>query len=158
MPIIHSSSYEHKGIFKNKHLQTIIPFLLRRVSLSYRRERITTPDTDFLDLDWSTVKSNRLCILLHGLASNTHKPYMKGMAKALNARGIDVVALNYRGCSGTTNLLPSAYHSGKTDDIDVVLQHLISHYTYKEISLVGMSVGGNITLKYLGKKDRIYRR
>lgn len=153
MPLIVNSSYSYNGFWKNKHFQTLIPYLTRKVQLAYTRERIDTPDNDFLDLDWSTVGSSKICILLHGLEGDSSKSYVKGMAKALNQRGLDAIAMNYRGCSGEPNKLPTAYHSGKTDDIDLVLKHLIEKRKYKEINLIGFSIGGNLALKYLGKKS-----
>ena len=59
----------HPPIYlRSGHLQTIYPTLLRGVnSTPYRRERILTPDDDFLDLDWATVGGDTLAILSHGL-------------------------------------------------------------------------------------------
>ncbi len=152
MPLILNSSYQYTGFWKNKHLQTLIPYKLRHVNLKYTRERIHTPDNDFLDLDWSIVNSDKVCLLLHGLEGSSESTYMKGITIALNKRKMDVVAMNYRGCSGVVNNLPSAYHSGKTEDIDLVIQHIASKQSYKEITLIGVSIGGNLTLKYLGEK------
>ena len=152
MPLILNSSYQYKGILKNQHLQTIIPHLFRKRVTTYERERITTPDNDFLDLDWNKCNSKTLCILLHGLESSSSANYVQGMVNALHAGNIDSVAMNYRGCSGNLNLQPYAYHSGKTEDIDHVLRHVISTCKYQEIYLIGFSIGGNMTLKYLGEK------
>ncbi|MEJ0032658.1 MAG: alpha/beta fold hydrolase [Bacteroidota bacterium] len=63
-----------------------------------------------------------------------------------------VIAWNYRGCSDEMNKKLRFYHSGATDDLDVVVNHAAGRY--KSIYLVGFSLGGNITLKYLGEKER----
>lgn len=134
------------------HLETIYPALLRKVSLQpYQRERIITPDDDFLDLDWLKQDSKKLIIISHGLEGNTQRAYIKGMAKAGFQKGFDVLAWNYRGCSEELNKTIQFYHSGATDDLATVVQHAHAMGQYTEISLVGFSLGGNLTLKYLGE-------
>lgn len=136
----------------NPHLETIFPALLRRVTLTaYTRERITTPDDDFLDLDWLQRDSERVAIISHGLEGSSQRPYVKGMAKALHDNGFDVLAWNFRGCSGEINRQLRFYHSGATDDLHTVIDHVMALRKYKSIFLVGFSLGGNITLKYLGE-------
>jgi predicted alpha/beta-fold hydrolase len=137
----------------NAHLETIYPALLRRVNIApYKRERITTPDNDFLDLDWLTQHSTKLVIISHGLEGNSQRPYVKGMAKALFSNGYDVLAWNFRGCSEEMNRQLRFYHSGATEDLETVVQHALTTKRYTELYLVGFSLGGNLTLKYLGEK------
>ncbi len=144
-------NYSPPFILFNRHLETIYPALFRRVSIPvYQRERISTPDNDFLDLDWLKQGSQKLVILSHGLEGNSQRAYIKGMAKALFQGGFDVLAWNYRGCSEEMNRQIRFYHSGATDDLDVVIKHATG-LRYKAISLVGFSLGGNLTLKYLGE-------
>lgn len=138
----------------NAHLETIIPSLFRKVSLQpYQRERITTSDDDFLDLDWLIQGSKKLVIISHGLEGNTTRGYIKGMAKALYTHGYDILAWNYRGCSEEINKAVQFYHSGATDDLATVIAHA-GQKRYDTINLVGFSLGGNLTLKYLGE-DRV---
>lgn len=155
MPFL-ESDYVPPPFFNNGHLQTVFPFVGRLIrGVRYRRERIATPDGDFLDLDWSRGDSKpakRLAILSHGLEGTSSKPYMLGMVRALNRRGWDVLAWNLRGCSGEPNKLPRAYHSGATDDLEAVIVHVLKKYRYRSLALVGFSLGGNLTLKYLGEK------
>jgi predicted alpha/beta-fold hydrolase len=135
------------------HLETIYPALLRRVPLiPYSRERIPTSDNDFLDLDWLRKDSDKVMIISHGLEGNSGRPYIKGMAKALHDNGFDVLAWNFRGCSEEMNRQLRFYHSGATDDLHTVVQHVIENKSYKKIFLVGFSLGGNVTLKYLGER------
>ena len=132
------------------HLQTILPAILRRVPLvTRRRERIETPDGDFLDLDWSEPGgSGRLIIITHGLEGSSTNACVQGMAGAFVRAGWDVLAWNLRGCSGEPNRLVRSYHSGSTDDLGTVIAHAARRF--QRIGLVGFSLGGNITLKYLG--------
>lgn len=151
MPVL-SSSYKAPVYLFNAHLQTIIPALFRKVKgIQYHRERLTTPDHDFLDIDWSVVGTDTLAILSHGLEGDSSRPYMLGMVKALNDKGIDALAWNYRSCSGEPNKLLRSYHLGASDDLSFVVQHALSTGKYKTIYLLGFSAGGNITLKYLGE-------
>jgi hypothetical protein len=137
----------------NAHLETIYPALIRRVNLpDYYRERIQTPDNDFLDLDWLLQPSRKLVIISHGLEGNSSRAYIKGMARALFSQGFDVLAWNYRGCSGEINRQLRFYHSGATDDLNTVLDHVLKSNQYDEINLIGFSLGGNLTLKYLGEQ------
>lgn len=125
---------------------------MRRVSLQpYTRERITTPDNDFLDLDWLRQGSQKLVIVSHGLEGNTHRAYIKGMARVFFQNGFDVLTWNYRGCSGEMNRQLRFYHSGATDDLHTVVEHALHQQAHQEIYLVGFSLGGNLTLKYLGE-------
>jgi hypothetical protein len=145
-------NYSAPSILFNRHLETIFPSLLRKVELTtYQRERITTLDNDFLDLDWLKQGSNQLVIISHGLEGNTERSYMKGMAKVFYQNGFDVLAWNYRGCGSEMNKQLRFYHSGATDDLKTVINHAASNY--QQVSLVGFSLGGNLTLKYLGEKD-----
>jgi len=90
-------------------------------------------------------------IISHGLEGNTQRAYIKGMAKACHQQGFDILAWNYRGCSEEMNKALRFYHSGATDDLATVVEHAHT-LQYKEIYLVGFSLGGNLTLKYLGEK------
>lgn len=76
---------------------------------------------------------------------------MRGMAKAFFSRGYDVAAWNCRGCSGEVNKQLRFYHSGATDDLQTVVDHASKEY--EELFLIGFSLGGNLTLKYLGEPD-----
>lgn len=160
MPIL-PSTYQAKGLFKNGHFSTIYSAKLRRVAtLEQTRKRLELDDGDFIDVDWSyhisEVKpSNKLVILLHGLEGNAQRSYIKGQGKILVANGWDVAALNHRGCSGEDNRLYLSYNSGRTDDLSAFINHAITQYSYKEISIVGFSLGGNVLLKYLGECENL---
>ncbi len=152
MPIIHESSFR-PALLLGPHLQTIIPAMFPpRVAVSYRRERIDTPDGDFLDLDWLRSGSRRVAILQHGLEGSSGRPYIRGMAAALRDAGWDVLAWNFRGCGGQTNRTLRWYHSGETGDLRHVIAHALATVGYEQVALIGFSLGGNMTLKYLGEE------
>ncbi len=154
MPII-ESNYHPKFLFKSGQFSTIYSGIFRSVKgVEQERERITLKDNDFIDVDWSFSfqKTDRLIIVLHGLEGNAQRPYMLATAKIFNQNKVDAVCVNFRGCSGEQNLKYRSYHSGATDDLDEVIQHILNTKHYSDIYIKGFSLGGNVTLKYLGEK------
>ncbi len=149
----HEYTYQPPAFFRNGHIQSIFPNIFRRVTkVAYQRERIFTPDGDFIDLDWSVRDNDRLAIISHGLEGNSNRTYVRGMVKAVNQGGWDAMAWNYRSCSGETNRQLRSYHNGVTDDLSLVISHAKRLKRYSQISLIGFSLGGNLTLLYLGRE------
>lgn len=157
MPLI-ESKYNPSFFFRNGHVSTVYSGLIRKIKdIGQERERITLPDDDFLDLDWSfsNQKSDKLIIMLHGLEGNGQRPYMTGTAKHFNVNNIDAVCVNFRGCSGHDNSKFRSYHSGATEDLNAVIQYIINNKAYNHIYIKGISLGGNMVLKYLGERSEI---
>lgn len=153
MPLIPESTYNPPFLFRNGHVQSIYPTVFRYLTgVRYVRERIATPDHDFIDLDWSCVGGRRAVLIAHGLEGHSRRSYMLGMIKAFNKRGWDAIAFNFRGCSGEPNRRLRSYHSGETGDLHTVICHIIKQKPYAGLAIIGFSIGGNITLKYLGEK------
>ena len=153
MPVIDSSSYTPPWVFRNTHFHTIYPSLFRQVnSVKFTRERIDTPDGDFIDLDWSRIGSKKLLLAIHGLEGSSRSRYIPGIIRAFQRRGWDGAAYNLRGCSGEPNRTLRFYHSGDTADLDVVVRHVLHRNDYTQLVIVGFSLGGNITLKYVGER------
>lgn len=137
---------------RSGHLQSVLPTLFRHVEgVTYRRERIDLPDDDFLDLDWSDDGRRRVALVAHGLEGSTDRAYVRGMTRALGRRGWTVCAWNMRGCSGEPNRTLGAYHSGSSHDLDAVVGHALATGA-EQVALVGFSLGGNVTLKWLGEE------
>ncbi len=152
MPVIDETTYNAPYFFARSHLGTLIPNLLRFTSgVNYDRQRISTPDGDFLDLDWSKEGNKRLIILSHGLESSSRATYIVGMVKYFNKRSYDTLSWNFRSCSGEMNLTVPFYHPGQTGDLQLVIDEG-RKAGYEEIYLVGFSLGGALTLRYLGEK------
>jgi len=139
----------------NPHLQTLWgPFIRRQPGLSRTRERLWLDDGDFLDLDWHGPHSAQapLVIVLHGLTGSSQSPYVIGLQRALAACGWASVAVNWRGCSGEPNRLARSYHSGISEDLAQVVEHLRRVRPLAPLHAVGYSLGGNVLLKYLGER------
>jgi predicted alpha/beta-fold hydrolase len=103
-----------------------------------------------LEVDWHRRGQSKLLIISHGLEGKSSRSYVLGMAKEALSRGFDVLAWNYRGCGAQLNRKAIFYHSGATYDLDTIVRYASPDYA--EIALVGFSLGGNLTLKYLGEK------
>ncbi|MGK0316643.1 MAG: putative alpha/beta-fold hydrolase [Saprospiraceae bacterium] len=154
MPVLDASDYKPPLLFRNGHTNTMYPFLFRKkIKPSYQRERFITSDDDFIDLDFLRTNSKKLAILCHGLEGNSDSQYMQYTSSLLAENGWDAMVFNFRSCSGEMNLQLKMYHSGWTTD----LHEIITKYEndYNEISIVGVSLGGNMILKYT--TDKIYR-
>ncbi len=151
MPLLPSAYPGPPAYQYNGHLQTVIPSLTRRVTgVSYERERLTLSDNDFVDLDWIDGRHRRLVVLTHGLEGDSRRQYMLGTARLFAQHGYDVLAWNCRSCSGDMNRAFRLYNHGEIGDISEVIGHALRTKSYDEIVLVGYSMGGNITLKYVG--------
>ncbi len=154
MPVVNNSTYKCPRFLSNGHLQTCLPGFIRRVrAVDYWRERINTPDSDFLDLDWAKSASHRVAVVAHGLEGDSRRHYILGMVRALTKDGWDAVAWNARGCSGEPSRVLRFTHSGATEDLQTVISHVTATGRYSQIALIGFSLGGNLTLKYLGERS-----
>ena len=135
------------------HTQSIFPALFRQVDLPISQsERFELPDGDFLDADWylrSPLDGNPLLIVSHGLEGSSRRQYVTGLIRANPT--MNAMAWNCRSCSGEPNRNARFYHSGATDDLDFIISQGIARGA-SAIYLVGFSLGGNLTLKWLGEQ------
>ncbi|MCB8966484.1 MAG: alpha/beta fold hydrolase [Chloroflexota bacterium] len=146
---------------KNGYAQSIAASFLRPThGLTFQRERLDTPDGDFLDIDLPSVPGITIdaaapCVLaLHGLEGSAQRGYMQELYRQLAERGIRAVGLNFRSCSGEMNRTTRFYHAGATDDVAFALRWLAQRYPDAPLGLVGFSLGANATLKYVGENGR----
>src|SRR5258706_11603021 len=135
------------------HLQTIFPYFFRRTALPvYRRERIDTPDGDFIDLDWIDGPADRpLVVLFHGLEGSSGSHYARALMHATRLRGWRGVVPHWRGCSGEPNRLPRAYHSGDHAETGWLLEEIRVRAQPAAMFAVGVSLGGSALLNWLGR-------
>jgi uncharacterized protein len=138
--------------------QTIWPAVFARRTRGpvpeYRRERWTTPDGDFVDLDFldTDVSPRRpLVVLFHGLEGSSRSHYSEAFADVAWRGKLTFVVPHFRGCSGEMNLAPRAYHSGDHAEIDFILRRLRQQHQ-GPIVAVGVSLGGNALLRWAGEK------
>jgi uncharacterized protein len=156
MPLIFSDFKTTKPLVNNGHFQTIAAyFLSTSPRIGHDRIRMNTRDGDFLDLDMRTSGSKHLVILSHGLEGRSDASYMRGMMKYFTEHDrMDVLAWNMRSCSGELNKKSRFYHSASIEDLEDVIHYAESLNKYDKITLVGFSMGGNITANYLGRHGK----
>lgn len=138
------------------HTQSIYPALFRKISLTHSHsERMELPDGDFLDADWhmrsEALHEKPLLIVSHGLEGSSRRHYVTGLIRAMPE--VNALAWNYRSCSGDPNRNLRFYHSGATEDLDFVIQQVVARGV-KDIYLAGFSLGGNLSLKWLGENAK----
>lgn len=136
------------------HLQTVYPAVFASSpKVQYRRERWELDDGDFMDVDWvdSTELKAPTVVLFHGLEGNSQSHYALAMMSALQSRGWRGVVVHFRGCSGEINRLPRSYFAGDSADIEMALTRVKQVSPDTPIYAVGISLGGNALLKWLGE-------
>ena len=148
-----AAEYQAPAWLPGGDLQTVYPYLFAAVpQVDYRRERWELPDGDFLDLDWVDAAADApLVVLFHGLEGNSRGFYARAMMHAVKQRGWRGVVVHFRGCSGEPNRLPRAYFAGDSAEIDYILKRLQQHNGHAALYAVGVSLGGNALLKWLGE-------
>ncbi|HUF90068.1 MAG TPA: alpha/beta fold hydrolase [Gemmatimonadota bacterium] len=145
------------------HLQTLWSRALRRgPRIEMRRETVRTPDGDALELDWvDGAPGSPLLLGLHGLEGCSMSLYMQGLMHRARARGWRGLALNFRSCASppgrphgeyVMNRGERLYHSGETSDLNWVVERLVGREPKLDLRLVGVSLGGNVLLKWLGER------
>ena len=149
-----SSAYRAPAWLPGGHLQTIYSSVFIRVPpLAYRRERLELADGDFLDFDWIDGRAGQPVVaLFHGLEGSADSPYARDLMARVRARGWHGVVAHFRGCSGEDNRLPRAYFAGDSEDVGRMLRHVKSLHGTAPLYAVGVSLGGNALLKWLGEQ------
>lgn len=119
------------------------------------RERIDTPDGDFVDIDWLPRQAGQpLVLLFHGLEGSSGSHYARSTMHALAARGWNGAVVHARGCSGEPNRLLRAYHSGDSAELDWLLPRIVSRNEGRAVFAIGVSLGGNVLCKWLGEQGQ----
>ncbi len=143
------------------HSQTIWPAVIAPLPrVSFHRVRWDTPDGDFVDLDFLEPPSSAdaldpqpLVVLFHGLEGGSSSHYARGLMNTVGALGWRGVVPHFRGCGGEPNRLARAYHSGDSEEVDWMLRRLrTGHAAAAPVLAVGVSLGGNALMKWLGER------
>lgn len=135
--------------------QTIWPALCARrfdgPAPRFVRERWTTPDGDFIDVDFLADTAVRagapMLLLFHGLEGSSASHYAQAFAAAARDAGWRFAIPHFRGCSGELNLAPRAYHSGDFEEIGWIVQRLHAWHG-APLYAAGVSLGGNALLRW----------
>ena len=151
--MIRDSTFRPAWWLPGPHLQTLYPSLFRkRRAPALTRERLELADGDFVDIDWTASDGDMTVLILHGLEGSLESHYSGGLLCALEHSGYKAGLMYFRGCSGEPNRLPRSYHSGDTGDLDTVIRHIRKLRPGKPLAAIGVSLGGNVLLKWLGEQ------
>ena len=148
--MISTSTFKPAWYLRNPHLQTLAANLVRPVFPDVEYETIELPDGDRLTLAHNPVSGSARVLILHGLEGSLDSAYARRILNFLSRQGVPATFMFFRGCDGHPNRLARSYHSGETGDLQSVIDHLLDSGT-KRLALIGYSLGGNVTLKYLGE-------
>ena len=145
--------YQAPAWLPGAHAQTLWPLLIKPRPLPLRRERWTTPDGDFIDVDHLDGPPDApLLVLFHGLEGSARSHYAISTAHACRAAGWRLALPHFRGCSGELNQQPRAYHAGDSDEVDWILQRLQAANGGRRLHAAGVSLGDNALLKWAGER------
>ncbi|MBC7781453.1 MAG: hydrolase [Proteobacteria bacterium] len=172
-----ASGFRAPGWLRGAHAQTIYASQwCPRPTIAYRRERWDTPDGDFIDVDLlaepdalgdrideegESVPGATLdhdprrtpwLVVFHGLEGSSRSPYARTLMRFAQLQGWHGVVPHFRGCSGEPNRLARAYHSGDTAEVEWLLRGLARRAAGAPLYAVGVSLGGNALLKWLGER------
>jgi len=140
------------------HLQTIYPALcIARPHVAYRRERWPAPDGDFIDIDFVDGQPGQpLLVLFHGLEGSSGSHYARALMAHVAALGWSGAVPHFRGCSGEANHAPRFYHSGDAHEVDWIVRRLAASKKAcgTRLYAVGVSLGGNALLRWLGESQQ----
>jgi predicted alpha/beta-fold hydrolase len=126
---------------------------------AYQRERLELDDGDFIDIDWLDNSIDRpLVIMFHGLEGGSSSHYARSIMGLFQELGWRGAVVHFRGCSGTPNRLPRAYHAGDSEEIDRILHKVRERNqslgSSAPLYVIGISLGGNALLKWLGEQGK----
>jgi len=150
-------AYFH-SIFNNifGHIQTIVAFLLPAPKDKFNYSKLKTKDNDFIQIaeNINQAKTNKkIIILIHGFEGTTKSKYILRANSYFSKFNYDIISWNQRGQSKEDNLKAYTYHAGKTIDLELVIDHILQKNQYKQIYIIGFSLGANLALKYIGDKE-----
>lgn len=136
------------------HAQTLWgKFTRPRRPLPARIERWQTRDDDFLDIVRLDASPHRpRLFLLHGLEGSVRSPYVAGLLQVASEHDWGADMLIFRGCGEELNRAPRFYHSGETSDLEFALTRVLEEFPVAPVVLCGISLGGNVLLKWLGER------
>ena len=147
--MITNSDFRSAFGLSNPHLQTLLPFFIKKRNTTFLQQTLELDDGDFLDLSWTekAINGKPVVVVFHGLEGSIESHYASGIMRAIKQRGWCGVLMHFRGCSGRLNRLARSYHSGETSDARYLLSWLAKQYPGSDLGAIGYSLGGNVLLK-----------
>jgi uncharacterized protein len=148
---VKGAPYQAPAWLPGGHAQTIYAYYLPRTPVAFKRERVATPDGDFVDFDWLEGDPEKpIFVLFHGLEGSSRSHYALACAREAATRGWGFVVPHFRGCSGEPNATVRSYHSGDVGSIEFMLITVGIRAKNRPLCAAGISLGGNALSKFCG--------
>ncbi|MCA9224575.1 MAG: alpha/beta fold hydrolase, partial [Planctomycetales bacterium] len=147
---------------RGPHMQTILPSFWSRAANSNsatQRHQLLLSDGDTLVLhddcpaNWR--QGQRAALLGHGLGGSHASPYMQRLAAKLTRVGIRAFRLDLRGHGLGYSLAQQPGHAGRSEDARAAVLEIAKRCPDSPVTVVGVSMGGNIVLKMLGESGEV---
>lgn len=153
MPII-NSEFKPAWWLKNPHLQTIWGTAFKhKPEVELISQRIELDDGDFVDvLKTPNIGDKPIVVILHGLEGSVNSHYAKPLIQRLDTAKYGVYFMHFRSCSGELNRLTRGYSSNDSTDLQAVIESIKMENNRKPFAVIGFSLGGSVTLKWLGEQ------
>jgi predicted alpha/beta-fold hydrolase len=151
------SDFRPLPLLGNPHVQTLLAHLIggAKVRLPTRRSILWLPDGDGLALHdtvppgWSSSKP--IAVVVHGLSGSHASGAVQRVSVLLLEKCVRVVRVDQRGAGAGATLARGCYHGGRSDDLRAVLEEVHRWSPDSPIVLLGISLGGNVSLKLAGE-------
>ena len=88
-------------------------------------------------------------LLIHGLGGSHRSPYVVRLTDRLVRLGWRVFRLDLRGFGESAWTCKGHMHAGRGEDVAACVAEIVARYPRTLVSVIGYSLGGNLTLRYL---------
>ncbi len=150
--------YRAYPFFRNGHVQTFfagmdgkddgdVPMRAILIALEENEQIVVHEELEPAVAD----DTARLVLLIHGLGGDHTSPYMRRIAEKLRAQRLRIWRMDMRGSGDGAALAWRPAHAGRSDDLAAVVAKARELYPQARVSIVGISLGANVLLKFLGE-------
>lgn len=160
--------FKPAGLLTNKHVQSVLASSkLRRRFLKNQTQNLCDHEQPIIlncgngvrlhalhspqstDLTGSTraINSSKLIILIHGWEGSAESTYLLSTASALFNQGYSILRLHLRDHGPSSHLNEALFHAARLDEVAGAIRNINERFTYEGYSLIGFSLGGNISLR-----------
>lgn len=119
------------------------------------RQYLQAPDGERLAIDFlaKADQNTPLVLLFHGLEGSAKSHYARAFLRNAASIGWQAAVVHFRGCSGENVQHLRAYHAGDSEELTWIFTKLAPKFP--TIYAIGVSLGGNALLKYLGEQQNL---
>ena len=147
-----SCPFQPHPLLRGGHLQTLAGFYLPTKIAPYHAKlqllSVSGGDKIALHDDCPTTwtETDPVVLLIHGLAGCHNSSYVARLMERLVKNGLRCFRMDMRGSGASTGMAKEPGHAGRTDDAAVAIDFIADRCPLAPLTLVGFSMGGNISL------------